>query len=67
MARVAEKQLSGRSQMCVICNESKVAVALVPCGHHLFCHACANKIVEQPYSFCPCCQVPAKMALPIKK
>jgi len=40
---------------CVICCESEVVAALVPCGHNLFCMECANRIKEENNS-CPVCQ-----------
>ena len=54
-------------QICVICNDTGVEAALVPCGHNLFCYQCALKLVSQPTSTCPCCSQPASMALRIKK
>lgn len=40
---------------CVICCESEVVAALVPCGHNLFCMECANRIKDENNS-CPVCQ-----------
>lgn len=43
---------------CLVCSESEVVAALVPCGHNLFCMECANLIVEKPAveRLCPVCQ-----------
>lgn len=44
-----------RKKECVVCSESEVVAALVPCGHNLFCMECADKIREEN-SACPVCQ-----------
>lgn len=44
-----------KKKECVICYESEVVAALVPCGHNLFCMECADKIREEN-SACPVCQ-----------
>jgi RNA-binding protein MEX3 len=44
-----------KKKECVICCESEVVAALVPCGHNLFCMECADKIREEN-SACPVCQ-----------
>ena len=46
---------SDKKKDCVICYESDVVAALVPCGHNLFCMECANRIREEN-SVCPVCQ-----------
>lgn len=46
---------SDKKKDCVICYESDVVAALVPCGHNLFCMECANRIRED-HSTCPVCQ-----------
>ncbi|KAM6037309.1 RNA-binding E3 ubiquitin-protein ligase MEX3C-like [Chlamydotis macqueenii] len=50
---------------CVICFESEVIAALVPCGHNLFCMECANKICEKEMPFCPVCQTAVTQAIQI--
>ncbi|XP_009073664.1 PREDICTED: RNA-binding E3 ubiquitin-protein ligase MEX3C, partial [Acanthisitta chloris] len=50
---------------CVICFESEVTVALVPCGHNLFCLQCANKICEKETALCPVCQAAVTQAIQI--
>ncbi|XP_046354679.1 RNA-binding protein MEX3B-like [Haliotis cracherodii] len=52
---------------CLICNESEVVAALVPCGHNLFCMECASLIVEKPSSerACPVCQQTPTQAIRI--
>ena len=43
-----------RSIACCLCREKEVVAALVPCGHNLFCHSCARRIVYNIGS-CPVC------------
>ncbi|NWR81546.1 MEX3C ligase, partial [Centropus unirufus] len=50
---------------CVICFESEVIAALVPCGHNLFCMECANKICEKEKPSCPICQTTVTQAIQI--
>ncbi|XP_065518928.1 RNA-binding E3 ubiquitin-protein ligase MEX3C [Lathamus discolor] len=50
---------------CVICFESEVIAALVPCGHNLFCMECANKICEKEMPSCPVCQTAVTQAIQI--
>ncbi|NXG06782.1 MEX3C ligase, partial [Sakesphorus luctuosus] len=50
---------------CVICFESEVIAALVPCGHNLFCLDCANKICEKETPLCPVCQTAVTQAIQI--
>ncbi|XP_053311828.1 RNA-binding protein MEX3D [Spea bombifrons] len=50
---------------CVICYESEVIAALVPCGHNLFCMECAIKICERVLPECPACHAPATQAIRI--
>uniref|UniRef100_A0A672UCB0 RING-type domain-containing protein n=1 Tax=Strigops habroptila TaxID=2489341 RepID=A0A672UCB0_STRHB len=47
--------LSPRKHDCIICFESKVIAALVPCSHKLFCMDCAKKICEKEMPSCPIC------------
>ncbi|XP_078054522.1 RNA-binding protein MEX3B-like [Mustelus asterias] len=50
---------------CVVCRESEVIAALVPCGHNYFCMECANRICEKAEPKCPVCQKPASQAIRI--
>ncbi|NXC36249.1 MEX3C ligase, partial [Campylorhamphus procurvoides] len=50
---------------CMICFESEVIAALVPCGHNLFCLDCANKICEKETPLCPVCQTAVTQAIQI--
>ncbi|NWV92020.1 MEX3C ligase, partial [Machaerirhynchus nigripectus] len=50
---------------CVMCFESQVIAALVPCGHNLFCLECANKICEKEVPSCPVCQTAVTQAIQI--
>ncbi|XP_069820625.1 RNA-binding protein MEX3B-like [Dendropsophus ebraccatus] len=54
---------SGRD--CVVCFESEVIAALVPCGHNLFCMECAIRICERVLPECPACHAPATQAIRI--
>ncbi|CAH2292319.1 RNA-binding MEX3D [Pelobates cultripes] len=54
---------SGRD--CVVCYESEVIAALVPCGHNLFCMECAIRICERALPECPACHTPATQAIRI--
>ncbi|NWX08562.1 MEX3C ligase, partial [Caloenas nicobarica] len=56
---------SRRKHDCVICFESEVIAALVPCGHNLFCMDCANKICEKETPACPVCQTAVTQAIQI--
>jgi hypothetical protein len=45
---------------CVRCGVAKRGVALVPCGHRVFCHTCAEAVAAKPStaggnSVCPLC------------
>ncbi|XP_069597950.1 RNA-binding protein MEX3B-like [Ranitomeya imitator] len=50
---------------CVVCYESEVIAALVPCGHNLFCMECAIRICERVLPECPACHTPATQAIRI--
>ncbi|NWR40131.1 MEX3C ligase, partial [Tachuris rubrigastra] len=50
---------------CVICFDSEVIAALVPCGHNLFCLECANKICEKETPLCPVCQTAVTQSIQI--
>ena len=56
--------MKGQKKECIICYESEVVAALVPCGHNLFCMECANHIKEENTS-CPVCQKEVKHVLRI--
>ncbi|KAM6290177.1 RNA-binding E3 ubiquitin-protein ligase MEX3C-like [Aegotheles albertisi] len=56
---------SRRKHDCVICFESEVIAALVPCGHNLFCMECANKICDKETPSCPVCQTAVTQAIQI--
>ncbi|XP_042335861.1 RNA-binding protein MEX3D [Sceloporus undulatus] len=53
------------SRECMVCFESEVIAALVPCGHNLFCMECAMRICGQPDPECPVCHTPATQAIHI--
>lgn len=57
------RRKSGRD--CIICFDSEVVAALVPCGHNLFCMECANRMCEKPDAECPVCHNPVSQALRI--
>ncbi|XP_028911810.1 RNA-binding protein MEX3A [Ornithorhynchus anatinus] len=50
---------------CVVCCESEVTAALVPCGHNLFCMECAVRICERTQPVCPVCHSSATQAIRI--
>uniref|UniRef100_A0A6J0SN96 RNA-binding protein MEX3D n=1 Tax=Pogona vitticeps TaxID=103695 RepID=A0A6J0SN96_9SAUR len=53
------------SRECMVCFESEVIAALVPCGHNLFCMECAMRICGRPDPECPACHTPATQAIHI--
>nr|XP_056723686.1 RNA-binding protein MEX3D [Euleptes europaea] len=53
------------SRECMVCFESEVIAALVPCGHNLFCMECAMRICGKPKPECPACHTPATQAIHI--
>lgn len=53
------------SRECMVCFESEVIAALVPCGHNLFCMECAMRICGKPEPECPACHAPATQAIHI--
>ncbi|KAK3098671.1 hypothetical protein FSP39_021819 [Pinctada imbricata] len=60
--------INGRPRrQCLMCSESDIVAALVPCGHNLFCMECANLIVEKsPVDrICPVCEQPISQAIRI--
>lgn len=54
---------------CIMCSESEVVAALVPCGHNFFCMECASLIVEKPNGsadrICPVCRQEPSQAIRI--
>ncbi|CAH1254488.1 RNA-binding protein MEX3B-like [Branchiostoma lanceolatum] len=50
---------------CMICYESEVVAALVPCGHNLFCMECANRLCEKKDAECPVCHTTISQAIRI--
>lgn len=54
---------------CIMCSESEVVAALVPCGHNFFCMECASLIVEKPSAaadrICPVCRQEPSQAIRI--
>lgn len=50
---------------CIVCFESDVVAALVPCGHNLFCLECANRICEKSEPACPICYQHVSQAIRI--
>lgn len=60
--------LNGRPHRhCLMCSESDIVAALVPCGHNLFCMECASLIVEKPVldRLCPVCHQTPTQAIRI--
>ncbi|KAJ7422288.1 RNA-binding protein MEX3A [Pitangus sulphuratus] len=53
------------SRECMVCFESEVTAALVPCGHNLFCMECAVRIRERTDPECPVCHAAATQAIRI--
>uniref|UniRef100_A0A8V5GLP9 Uncharacterized protein n=1 Tax=Melopsittacus undulatus TaxID=13146 RepID=A0A8V5GLP9_MELUD len=53
------------SRECMVCFESEVIAALVPCGHNLFCMECAMRICGKAEPECPVCHTPATQAIHI--
>nr|XP_025043500.1 RNA-binding protein MEX3D [Pelodiscus sinensis] len=53
------------SRECMVCFESEVIAALVPCGHNLFCMECAIRICGKAEPGCPACHTPATQAIHI--
>ncbi|NWI30544.1 MEX3D protein, partial [Sula dactylatra] len=53
------------SRECMVCFESEVIAALVPCGHNLFCMECAMRICGKAEPECPACHAPATQAIHI--
>lgn len=54
--------------LCFLCTQAPVSAALVPCGHNLFCKACADAVVSRPELTerrCPACGEQASLAIRI--
>ena len=57
---------------CLVCREGDISMALVPCGHNLFCEDCAERITQgnkknvSANPVCPECFEPVNMAIKIK-
>lgn len=60
----ADSLLSSATK-CLVCTESKVTHALVPCGHNFFCMDCATRVCEGSETQCPVCSLPAIQAIRI--
>ena len=47
-----------RGRHCLVCGDSEIVAAFVPCGHNLFCMDCANRVMEHAEleRRCPVCQ-----------
>jgi len=43
---------------CIVCYDSKINIVLVPCGHHILCEDCSEKITK-----CPICSAQIQMAV----
>ncbi|NXH17336.1 MEX3C ligase, partial [Bucco capensis] len=54
-----------RKHDCVLCFQSEILAALVPCGHNLFCMECAKEICAEEKPSCPVCQAPVTQAIQI--
>uniref|UniRef100_A0A4W3IQT6 Mex-3 RNA binding family member C n=2 Tax=Callorhinchus milii TaxID=7868 RepID=A0A4W3IQT6_CALMI len=50
---------------CMVCFESEVIAALVPCGHNRFCMECANRICDEEQPKCPMCNTLVTQAIRI--
>lgn len=54
-----------RKRDCIVCYDSEVVSALVPCGHNYFCMECANRLCERSDGECPVCHQKASQAIRI--
>jgi RNA-binding protein MEX3 len=54
-----------RKRDCIVCYDSEVVSALVPCGHNFFCMECANRLCGQVDGECPVCHMKATQAIRI--
>uniref|UniRef100_A0A8D2IXJ4 Mex-3 RNA binding family member A n=1 Tax=Varanus komodoensis TaxID=61221 RepID=A0A8D2IXJ4_VARKO len=64
-ASAAARTALSSSRECMVCFESEVTAALVPCGHNLFCMECAVRICERTDPECPVCHATATQAIRI--
>lgn len=55
----------GVNRDCLVCFESEVTAALVPCGHNLFCMECAGQICQSAEPECPVCHTPTTQCIRI--
>ena len=54
------RMMTDREKGCVGCFDAPAMVALIPCGHLLYCERCALKSREQVGDRCTLCDKPAK-------
>jgi hypothetical protein len=54
------RMVTDREKGCVGCFDAPATVALIPCGHLLYCERCAPKSREQVGDRCTLCDKPAK-------
>jgi len=57
-----EAQVSAKG-LCVVCEENKVNMVLLECGHLILCDKCTPQIVEK--NSCPLCRAPVLRALKV--
>lgn len=71
-AGVQTVQGVNRAGKCLVCKENMICMALVPCGHNLFCEDCALRITQTNKNIhanpvCPECFEPVNMAIKIQQ
>ncbi|CAL8461170.1 g701 [Coccomyxa elongata] len=54
------RMMTDREKGCVGCFDAPATVALIPCGHLLYCERCALKSRDQVGDRCTLCDKPAK-------
>ena len=54
------RMMTDREKGCVGCFDAPATVALIPCGHLLYCDRCAPRSREQVGDRCTLCDKPAK-------
>ena len=62
---IGSGQAPKKNRECMLCYESQIVAALVPCGHNLFCMECANRLVEKSPAECPICHQSISQAIRI--
>ncbi|XP_002730746.2 RNA-binding protein MEX3B-like [Saccoglossus kowalevskii] len=62
---IGSMQHPKKGKECMMCFESEVVAALVPCGHNLFCMECANRLMEKSDPECPVCHQTITQAIRI--